>query len=124
MKKIALFIFLISLGAANLRADDQIASVQQQLKDQGFYYGQVDGQTGAETTAAIRRYQIRNGLQVSGTLTQETIKSLKAAAVARDAGSPVATGNNPAPAAPQPAPPDAQQPQIQAPPQDIKQERP
>ena len=77
MKKLALIIFLISLGVANLRADDQMATVQQELKDQGFYYGQVDGQPGAETSAAIRRYQIRNGLQVSGTLTQETLDSLK-----------------------------------------------
>ena len=51
-------------------------SVQQALKDQGFYYGEVSGEMNANLTAAIRRYQIRNGLQVSGELNNETLKSL------------------------------------------------
>jgi peptidoglycan hydrolase-like protein with peptidoglycan-binding domain len=38
--------------------------VQQALKDQGFYYGDVNGEKTADTTAALRRYQIRNGLQI------------------------------------------------------------
>jgi peptidoglycan hydrolase-like protein with peptidoglycan-binding domain len=94
MKKLALIIFLASVGAiTTLRADDQLATVQQELKDQGYYYGQVDGQTGPETTAAIRRYQIRNGLQVDGTLSKETLDSLK-----------IVGTDNPAPAG-QPLPP-------------------
>jgi len=46
------------------------------LKDQGFYYGEINGETNANLTAAIRRYQIRNGLQVSGELNSETLQSL------------------------------------------------
>jgi peptidoglycan hydrolase-like protein with peptidoglycan-binding domain len=46
------------------------------LKDQGFYYGEVTGTKDADTAAAIRRYQIRNGLQITGDLNDETIKSL------------------------------------------------
>jgi len=42
--------------------------VQQALKDQGFYYGEINGETNANLSAAIRRYQIRNGLQVNGEL--------------------------------------------------------
>ncbi|HWB59286.1 MAG TPA: peptidoglycan-binding domain-containing protein, partial [Chthoniobacteraceae bacterium] len=94
MKKLAFLAFFISLGVATLAnagADDQIATVQQQLKDQGFYYGQVDGQPGPETTAAIRRYQIRNGLQVDGNLNKETLDSMKIA------GAP-STGQVPKPA--------------------------
>jgi peptidoglycan hydrolase-like protein with peptidoglycan-binding domain len=109
MKKIAFLIFSISLGVANLHADDQIATVQQELKDQGFYYGQIDGQPGAETTAAIRRYQIRNGLQVSGTLTQETLDSLKGATTA-GVVTPAPSSSLPPP----PAPLDAQGQQPQA----------
>jgi peptidoglycan hydrolase-like protein with peptidoglycan-binding domain len=57
-------------------ADDQTQKVQQALKDQGFYYGQVDGQPGPETDAAIKRYQIRQGLEVTGKLNAQTLQSL------------------------------------------------
>jgi peptidoglycan hydrolase-like protein with peptidoglycan-binding domain len=50
--------------------------VQQALKDQGFYYGNVTGDNSAETGAAVRRYQIRNGLQVTGEINPETLRSL------------------------------------------------
>jgi peptidoglycan hydrolase-like protein with peptidoglycan-binding domain len=46
------------------------------LKDEGFYYGEVSGEPNANLTAAIRRYQIRNGLQVTGQLNDETLQSL------------------------------------------------
>jgi peptidoglycan hydrolase-like protein with peptidoglycan-binding domain len=59
-----------------LRADQLVESVQQVLKDEGFYYGEVNGDMNANLTAAIRRYQIRNGLQVSGELNDETLRSL------------------------------------------------
>jgi peptidoglycan hydrolase-like protein with peptidoglycan-binding domain len=68
---------LIFLGSvALMRADQTIESVQQALKDQGFYYGEVTGEANANLTAAIRRYQIRNGLQVTGELNSETRRSL------------------------------------------------
>src|SRR5881396_705747 len=69
---------LIFLGSVMLmRADQRIESVQQALKDQGFYYGGITGETNANLTAAIRRYQIRNGLQVNGELNSETLRSLR-----------------------------------------------
>jgi peptidoglycan hydrolase-like protein with peptidoglycan-binding domain len=68
---------LILIGSIVLvRADPMIESVQQVLKDQGFYYGEISGETNAMLTAAIRRYQIRNGLQVTGELNDETLQSL------------------------------------------------
>jgi len=72
--RLAALIFFASLSP--VRADQRIESVQQALKDQGFYYGEVTGEPNANLTAAIRRYQIRNGLQVTGELNSETIKSL------------------------------------------------
>src|SRR5262245_35663004 len=67
MKKVGLaFLFFLLGSVCLLRADQSIADVQQALKDQGFYYGDVTGTKTADTTAAIRRYQIRNGLQVTG----------------------------------------------------------
>lgn len=59
-----------------VRADQLVESVQQALKNEGFYYGEVNGDMNANLTAAIRRYQIRNGLQVSGDLNDETLRSL------------------------------------------------
>src|SRR4051812_2162497 len=67
---------LLSMMAISVRADDLIQNVQQALKDDGFYYGEVTGTKDADTTAAIRRYQIRNGLQITGELNDETLKSL------------------------------------------------
>ena len=68
---------LIFIGSTMLmRADQLVESVQQALKDQGFYYGEINGERSANLTAAIRRYQIRNGLQVSGELNSETLQSL------------------------------------------------
>ena len=67
---------------ASVRADDSIASAQQKLKEQGFYYGEVSGQKNADTVAAIRRYQIRNGLAVNGELDAETQKSIGVRATA------------------------------------------
>jgi len=90
---------LILIGSIILaRADQLIERVQQALKDQGFYYGEVSGEMNANVTAAIRRYQIRNGLQVSGELNTETLQSLgiDSSASARPATKPV----SPRPAAP------------------------
>src|SRR5438132_10339554 len=69
-----LVVFLLFLGSA--RADQTVRSLQQDLTEQGFYYGNVTGEKSAETTAAVRRYQIRNGLQVTGELNSETLRSL------------------------------------------------
>ena len=71
---IAAVIFMGSMML--MRADQLVESVQQALKDEGFYYGEVNGDMNANLTAAIRRYQIRNGLQVSGELNDETLRSL------------------------------------------------
>src|SRR5437588_92568 len=74
-RRIVYFIVaLFVMGAA--RADQTVQSVQQALKDQGFYYGNVTGDKSSETTAAVRRYQIRNGLQVTGEMDPQTLHSL------------------------------------------------
>ena len=74
MKRTACLLLLCS--AAILRADDLTKSVQAELKELGFFYAEVNGSPGAETTAAIRRFQIRNGYEITGTLTPETLKGL------------------------------------------------
>jgi peptidoglycan hydrolase-like protein with peptidoglycan-binding domain len=75
MKKTLLLLLFITLSGS-LWADDLTRAIQQRLKDQGFFYGEVDGHGGDETSAAIRRYQIRYGLRVTGQLNDETLHSL------------------------------------------------
>jgi len=72
--KIAILILIVSVAA--IRADQSIESVQRALKEQGFYYGEITGEKNADTTAAIRRFQIRHGLQITGELNEETLRLL------------------------------------------------
>ncbi len=103
MKAVAIFVAVFCLlGVSAVRGDSTIASVQQTLKEQGFYYGENTGIKDTDTTAAIRRYQIRNGLQITGDLNTETRKSLglKGAAPA----APATPAPKAAPVRPAPAP--------------------
>jgi peptidoglycan hydrolase-like protein with peptidoglycan-binding domain len=68
--------FLLFAAWSTALADPAMESAQQKLKDGGFYYGEINGKKDADTTAAIRRYQIRNGLQITGELNAETLRSL------------------------------------------------
>src|SRR5215475_1977442 len=79
-----------------MRADQLIESVQQALKDEGFYYGEVNGDMNANLAAAIRRYQIRNGLQVSGELNDETLQSLRIKSSGLSRGTTTAASPTPA----------------------------
>jgi peptidoglycan hydrolase-like protein with peptidoglycan-binding domain len=109
---------VIFMGSMMLvRADQLVESVQQALKDEGFYYGEVSGEMNANLTAAIRRYQIRNGLQVTGELNDATLQSLgiKSSGATR----PTTKAASPTPAAgtlPSEPPPDETQTASPAPP--------
>src|SRR5215467_7081317 len=86
--------FVLGLCVAGLvHADQTTQSVQQALKDQGFYYGNVTGDKSAETTAAIRRYQIRNGLQVTGEINAEMLQSLNLSSSSKAASLPQPASN-------------------------------
>src|SRR5438067_12400784 len=90
--KIAALIFTGSLMLA--RADQMTESVQQALKNQGFYYGEITGQLTSDLTAAVRRDQIRSGLQVNDQLNSETLQSLgiNSSAGAQLAATPASPG--------------------------------
>jgi peptidoglycan hydrolase-like protein with peptidoglycan-binding domain len=105
MKKLIPLLALVFTFAVESGADDRVRDVQSQLKTQGFYYGEINGKNSAETSAALRRYQIRNGLEVTGTLTEETVKAL-GIGVAPSPQPPVEARPQPAqPAAPSEPPP-------------------
>jgi peptidoglycan hydrolase-like protein with peptidoglycan-binding domain len=78
MKRSVLSVVVMMCVAGSVHADQTIRSLQQTLKKQGLYYGAITGEKNAETTAGIRRYQIRNGLQVTGEVNDETSRSLNA----------------------------------------------
>src|SRR5881396_2325420 len=100
MKRTILYSVITLLFVRLVDADQTVQSVQQALKDQGFYYGNVTGDKSAETASAIRRYQIRNGLQVTGQINPETLKSLnlssgsKLASSSQPASKPAVTQSN------------------------------
>ena len=95
MKRTIAHLLLAVCVAGLVRADQTTQSVQQALKEQGFYYGNASGDKSAETTAAIKRYQIRNGLQVTGDINPETLRSLNVtsnqAASSQQASKPAVT---------------------------------
>lgn len=53
-----------------------VRAVQSQLARQGYYHGVIDGVYGPQTRAALTRYQSNHGLQVTGSLTMDTLRSL------------------------------------------------
>jgi peptidoglycan hydrolase-like protein with peptidoglycan-binding domain len=59
-------------------ADSAVQQAQEELKEQGYYFGQINGDKNADTVAAIRRFQIRNGLKITGELDEETLRALHA----------------------------------------------
>jgi peptidoglycan hydrolase-like protein with peptidoglycan-binding domain len=53
-----------------------LKNAQQKLKNAGIYSGTVDGASGPATGTAIRSWQGRQGLPVTGRLDEETLNSL------------------------------------------------
>ena len=75
MKRSA-FLIATALLALAVQAEDRTRDVQAELKTQGFFYGEADGKASEEMSAAVRRFQIRNGLKVTGKADDETIAAL------------------------------------------------
>ncbi len=115
MKKLLLLLLL----GVSVHADDRIRDAQTELKTQGFYYGEIDGQVGAEMTAAIRRFQIRNGLEVTGQLNTPTMDALDTGSTEQKAPAapPPPMERDPTPPAPAPEPRMTREP---APPVNIR----
>jgi peptidoglycan hydrolase-like protein with peptidoglycan-binding domain len=59
-------------------AEENVRLVQMKLHEAGLYFGAIDGAYSSELAAALGRYQIRNGLPISGQLDAETSKALGA----------------------------------------------
>jgi hypothetical protein len=76
------FVFLaVAIGVAmagSVSGDENVREVQEKLRDGGFYSGNTDGAYSSELSAALTRYQIRNGLPITGQLDEDTSKELGA----------------------------------------------
>jgi len=91
MKRVILYLFAVTLcGIASVWADENVRAAQARLKEGGFYFSEPTGNYDNETAAAVSRYQIRNGLQITGKLDAATSKSLGVA----PAAAPVQTRAN------------------------------
>ncbi len=56
--------------------DDLAVDVQRALSRRGFYHGAIDGEVGPGTRGAIREYQYRNHLEVTGRIDRSLLQSL------------------------------------------------
>ena len=54
----------------------EVREIQKRLKEQGFYFGNVDGIYGSQTVSAVKAYQKRYGLQVDGIAGKQTLAYL------------------------------------------------
>ena len=57
--------------------DPTVSAVQKELTQQGYYNGPVDGIYGPATRDAVAQYQIAKNLEVNGSLSPDTLKSLQ-----------------------------------------------
>jgi peptidoglycan hydrolase-like protein with peptidoglycan-binding domain len=64
------------VGLQEGRGPGNVQAVQEKLRDNGLYFGEIDGAYSSELAAALGRYQIRNGLPITGQLDAETSKAL------------------------------------------------
>jgi peptidoglycan hydrolase-like protein with peptidoglycan-binding domain len=53
-----------------------VMHVQVALMGQGLFEGPIDGTVGPGTRAALRAFQQSHGLQVTGTITHQTLDAL------------------------------------------------
>ena len=66
---LALGITPSSVAAAKLKRGskgDSVKTLQQKLKDAGYYTGEIDGKFGAATEEAVKKFQQANGLKADG----------------------------------------------------------
>jgi Putative peptidoglycan binding domain len=60
----------------DLPPDEIVTNVQEQLYDEGYYDGPIDGILGPDTRAAIADYQADHGLAVTAAIDEPTVESL------------------------------------------------
>ena len=72
----AFALFALLLGAPLLHAQEDVRSVQEELRRRSLYFGNVDGRESAELAEATKRYQRRKGFTPTGRPDHDTLRSL------------------------------------------------
>lgn len=75
-KQILLSTIALLLVPLQFRGDDQVRSVQEELRRRNLYFGDIDGRRSGELSEAVRRYQKRKGFAESGTEDRNTLRSM------------------------------------------------
>jgi peptidoglycan hydrolase-like protein with peptidoglycan-binding domain len=60
-----------------LLTKDNLKLVQERLRTEGVYAGPLDGELNAQTEAALRAYQQKQGIPVSGAADEATLRQLQ-----------------------------------------------
>jgi hypothetical protein len=76
MRRTLLFILAFATIGSQTWADEPTRCVQEELRKRNLYFGDIDGRKTIELTGALKRYQARKNLEVTGEIDQETANSL------------------------------------------------
>ncbi len=88
MKQLLFCFLALGMCVGVAWADENVKAVQSRLKKDGLYRGQASGEYDSETAAAVTRFQIRNGLAITGKLDAETARALGLAAAKTEPAEP------------------------------------
>jgi peptidoglycan hydrolase-like protein with peptidoglycan-binding domain len=64
-------------GQQQIITKDNVKLLQERLQAEGVYAGPIDGEVNAQTEGALRQYQQKHGLPVSGAADEATLKQLQ-----------------------------------------------
>ena len=67
---------VLAYEPGNLQVGDDVAQLQEQLQELGFYQERIDGHFGPDTYAALAEYQLNCGLRSDGVCGPNTINAL------------------------------------------------
>ena len=73
---------------------NRLNSLATELKNWGYYSGEVDGIFGSQTTAAVKYFQRKNGLTVDGIVGAATLKALGMQSSSSSSGSGASAGRD------------------------------
>ena len=64
-------------GQQQIITKDNVKLLQERLQVEGVYAGPIDGEVNAQTETALRQYQQKQGLPVSGEADEATLRALQ-----------------------------------------------
>lgn len=77
----------LRLGSMDAKTKNEVSKLQKFLRDKGYYDGRITGYAGEVTEAAIKTFQKKNGLQVSGIIGAATRAKVNAVLCSGTSGS-------------------------------------